>query len=199
MDKKNKLDHLDGMSEEPLQELSDLTPGTPDYVLKLEYEDAWREINEMKRESVSSWSEQVLIELDRWESDNSVRRRNRFVISTVFCLLASFGLIPFQIPFIEVEIKRVHELIMLIILFFVQIFCYWSYNITIRQRNIRIALIRAVNNQNETLNFRKNRVYRLVDSSLREMRFFYKQVPRLMFYISGFLLIVRGIYTAAFQ
>ena len=199
MNKRNKIDHLDGMAEEPLAYLSDLAPGTPEYELKLEYEDAWRNINEMNRESVSAWSEQVLIEVDRWDSDNSVRRRNRFVISTIFCFLASFGIIPFQIPFIEIEIERVHEFILLFILMFIQIFFYWSYNLTIRQRNLRIALNRAINNQTESFINQNNRVFMFVDSNLRELRFFYKQIPFLMFYSSGFLLLIRGIYTAVIQ
>lgn len=193
-----KIDHFARMAEEPIQKLSEIPEGTYEYEIKSEYQRSWKEISQADQNSIRSWSDETIIEIDRWDSDNSVRRRTRLVLSTSFCLLASFGLIPFQIPFLEIQIDEKYEFHILIILFIVQIFCYWSYNISIRQRNIRIALNRAVHRQYERFRIKNNRVYMFVESNLRELRFFYKQIPSLMFRISMLALILRFLYVSFF-
>jgi hypothetical protein len=193
-----KIDHFARMAEEPIQKLSEIPEGTYEYEIKSEYQRSWKEISQTDHNSIRSWSDETIIEIDRWDSDNSVRRRTRLVLSTSFCLLASFGLIPFQIPFLEIQIDEKYEFHILIILFIVQIFCYWSYNISIRQRNIRIALNRSVHRQYERFRIKNNRVYMFVESNLRELRFFYKQIPSLMFRISMLALILRLLYVSFF-
>lgn len=193
-----KIDHFARMAEEPIQKLSEIPEGTYEYEIKSEYQRSWKEISQTDQNSIRSWSDETIIEIDRWDSDNSVRRRTRLVLSTSFCLLASFGLIPFQIPFLEIQIDEKYEFHILIILFIVQIFCYWSYNISIRQRNIRIALNRSVHRQYERFRIKNNRVYMFVESNLRELRFFYKQIPSLMFRISMLALILRLLYVSFF-
>lgn len=194
-----KIDHFARMAEEPIQKLSEIPEGTYEYEIKSEYQRSWKEISQADQNSIRSWSDETIIEIDRWDSDNSVRRRTRLVLSTSFCLLASFGLIPFQIPFLEIQIDEKYEFHILIILFIVQIFCYWSYNISIRQRNIRIALNRSVHRQYERFRIKNNRVYMFVESNLRELRFFYKQIPSLMFRISMLALILRFLYVSFFH
>jgi hypothetical protein len=191
--------HFDGMIEEPLESLSDLEPDTPEYELKVQYEESWNEIRNLRHESVITWNEQVLIELDRWDSDNSVRRRTRLIVSTSFCFLASLGMIPFQIPFIDIEIDRKYEIHLLIILFLIQISCYFSYNFTVRQRNIRLSLSRALNGSYHENIDSQNRVYRFIESNLREMRIFYKQIPRILFKVSIILLLSRCFYVIFFS
>ena len=193
-----KIDHFARMEEEPIQKLSEIPEGTYEYEIKSEYQRSWKEISQTDQNSIRLWSDETIIEIERWDSDNSVRRRTRLVLSTSFCLLASFGLIPFQIPFLEIQIDEKYEFHILIILFIVQIFCYWSYNISIRQRNIRIALNRSVHRQYERFRIKNNRVYMFVESNLRELRFFYKQIPSLMFHISMLALFLRFLYVSFF-
>lgn len=199
MKKEYKIDHINRMAEEPISSLSEIPEGTLEYQIKTEYERSWKEISQTDLNSIRSWSDETIIEIDRWDSENSVRRRTRLVLSTSFCLLASFGLIPFQIPFLEIQIDEKYEFHILTILFIVQIFCYWSYNLSIRQRNVRIALNRAVHSQYERFRIGDNRVYMFVESNLRELRFFYKQIPRLMFHISMISLIARFLYVYLFD